>query len=83
MKVYIDSQSLLDVAADKGIGLSKLSRQARMSPETIKRIFGGLPVLLATATRLYKALDSDRRIRIWYDADNTKSLKGSEIIGQS
>lgn len=70
MKVYIDKKALLEVVADKEVGLYDIARLAKMSPLSVKRIFDGQAVLLKTASRLFNALGKDKRLQIWYDAPN-------------
>ena len=67
MKVYCDSAGLLEVAADKGLGLYGVAKVTKSSAETIKRIISGEPVLMATANRIFKSLGKDPRLKIWHD----------------
>ena len=68
MKVRIDSNALMEVAVDKGLGVADIARVSQMSQDTISKIFSGTPVYLKTATRLFKGLDKDSRLKFVYDA---------------
>lgn len=68
MKVVVDRNNLLKVAADKGIGVADIAKISGMSQDTISKILAGTPVLLKTATRLFNGLGKDERIRIDYYA---------------
>lgn len=68
MKVVVDRDNLLKVAADKGIGVADIAKISGMSQDTISKILAGTPVLLKTAARLFNGLGKDERIRIDYYA---------------
>lgn len=68
MKVRIDGNALMEVAVDKGLGVADIARAARMSQDTISKIFAGTPVYLKTATRLFAGLNKDSRLKFEYDA---------------
>ena len=67
MKVRIDSNALMEVAIDKGLGVTDIARVAKMSQDTISKIFAGTPVYLKTATRLFQGLGKDERLKIVYN----------------
>ena len=67
MKVTADVENLRAYCIEKGLSQSDLARHVKMSKDTVQRLFRGLPVQLATASRIYRAL-GDERLKIWKDA---------------
>lgn len=65
MKVKCDGGELMQICAERGLGLYDVARLAGVSATSVKKILSGKAVIFKTASRVFHALDA--RVKIWQD----------------